>query len=49
MRMSTNNIAPPPPASLPFHLSGNHAPVLQAFTATALPVTGTLPADLNGT
>jgi carotenoid cleavage dioxygenase-like enzyme len=33
----------------PFHLTGNYAPVMDETTAFDLPVSGTLPADLNGT
>ena len=33
---------------LPFHLKGNYAPVSEEITATDLPVTGRIPADLDG-
>jgi carotenoid cleavage dioxygenase-like enzyme len=32
----------------PFHLRGNHAPVTDEVSATDLPVTGSLPAELTG-
>jgi carotenoid cleavage dioxygenase len=34
--------------NLPFHLKGNYAPVPDELTATDLPVTGQIPADLDG-
>jgi carotenoid cleavage dioxygenase-like enzyme len=36
-------------ARLPFHLTGNYAPVLEELTATELQVQGRLPAELKGT
>ncbi|MEU9443717.1 carotenoid oxygenase family protein [Streptomyces sp. NPDC048304] len=35
-------------APAPRHLAGNYAPVLEELTARDLPVTGTLPPELNG-
>ncbi len=46
MTTNTNNTAPP--AALPFHLTGNFAPVTEELTIEELTVTGTLPAELNG-
>ena len=35
-------------ADLPFHLKGNYAPIQTEVTATDLPVTGSIPTDLDG-
>ena len=35
-------------AATPFWLSGNYAPVLDEITALDLPVTGSVPSDLQG-
>jgi len=35
-------------AANPFWLSGNYAPVLDEITAVDLPVTGSVPSDLQG-
>lgn len=46
--MSSNN-TPPPPGTLPFHMTGNFAPVSEELSFFDLPVSGSLPADLCGT
>ena len=35
-------------ATIDTYLSGNYAPISEEITATALPVTGTIPAELDG-
>jgi carotenoid cleavage dioxygenase len=47
--MTTQALPAPAPPPRPFHLQGNFAPVTAELTAYDLPVTGALPAGLDGT
>ena len=46
--MNERSASSPAADSVPFHLSGNYAPVLEEVTAHDLPLVGTVPAGLRG-